>query len=65
MLANAGDTRNMGLIPGSGRSPEEGHSNPLHYSCLGNSMDEGPWQATVHGVTKESDILNSNNSKLS
>ena len=41
-----------GLIPGMGRSPEEGNGNPLHYSCLENSMDGGAWWATVHGVTK-------------
>ena len=50
--ANAGD---LGLIPGLGRSPEEGNDNPLEYSCLGNSMDRGAWQATVHRVAKESD----------
>ena len=42
----------MGLIPGLGRSPEVGNSNPLQYSCLGNPMDRGVWWATVHGVTK-------------
>ena len=42
---NAGDP---GLIPGSGRSPGEGNSNPLQYSCLGNSMDKRAWPATVH-----------------
>ena len=46
---NAGD---LGLIPGSGRSPGEGNGNPLQYSCLENPMDGGGWQATVHGVTK-------------
>ena len=56
MLANAGDTRDMGVIPGSGRSPEEGHSNPLRYSCLGNPMDRGDWQATVQSIAKESDM---------
>ena len=40
---NAGD---MGLIPGSGRSPGEGNGNPLQYSCLENSMDRGAWWAT-------------------
>ena len=50
--ANAGDSRNMGLIPGSGRSPGVGNGNPLQYSCLENSMDRGSWRATVHGVTK-------------
>ena len=50
--ANEGD---LGSIPGSGKSPGEGNGNPLHYSCMGNPMDRGAWQATVHGVTKESD----------
>ena len=49
--ANAGD---MGSIPGSGRSTEEENSNSLHYTYLGNPMDKGAWQATVHGITKES-----------
>ena len=48
-LANAGD---MGLIPGSGRFPGEGNSNPFLYSCLGNPMDRGAWQASVHGEAK-------------
>ena len=43
-------------IPGSERSPGEGNANPLHYSCLGNPMDRGLWQATVHGIAKKSDI---------
>ena len=47
---NAGDTGNVGLVPGLGRSPEGGNGNPLQYSCLENSMDRGAWQATVHGV---------------
>ena len=50
--ANAGDLRDVGSIPGSGRSPGEGHRNPLQYSCLGNPMDRGAWQATVHRVAK-------------
>ena len=54
--ANAGDFRDMGLIPGSRRSPGAGIGNPLHYSCLENSVDRGAWQATVHRVTEESDI---------
>ena len=53
--ASAGDTKDVGSIPGSGRSPEKGNSSPLQYSCLGNPIDRGAWQATVHGVTKESD----------
>ena len=44
--ANAGDLRGTALIPGSGRSPGGGHSNPLQYSCLQNPMDRGAWQAT-------------------
>ena len=44
---NAGDT---GLIPGSGRYPEEGNGYPLQYSCLENSMDRGAWRATIPGV---------------
>ena len=51
--ANAGDA---GLIPGSGRSPGGGNSNPLLYSCLGSPMYIGAWWATAHGVTKESDM---------
>ena len=39
----------VGLIPGLGRSPGEGNGNPLQYSCLGNPMDRGAWQATVTG----------------
>ena len=46
---NAGD---LGLIPGLGRSPGEGHGNPLQCSCLENPMDRGAWWATVHGITK-------------
>ena len=41
-----------GFIPGLGRSPGEGHGNPLQYSCLENPMDRGAWWAIVHGVTK-------------
>ena len=50
--ANAGDIRDMGLIPGSGRSPRGGHGNPLQCSCLENPMDRGAWQAIIHGVTE-------------
>ena len=49
---NAGDLRVVGSIPGLGRSPGGGHSNPLQDSCLENSMDRGAWWATVHGVSK-------------
>ena len=44
----------LGSIPGSGRSPGGGNGNSLQYFCLGNPMDRGAWQATVHGVSKES-----------
>ena len=50
--ANAGDTGDVGLITGSGRSPVVGNGNPLQYSCLGNSMDRRVGRATVHGVAK-------------
>ena len=50
--ASACDVGDLGLIPGSGRSPGEGNGNPLQYSCLENPMDRGAWQATVHGVAK-------------
>ena len=46
---NAGD---LGSIPGLGRSPGERNGNPLQYSCLGNPMDRGVWQATVHWVAE-------------
>ena len=49
---SACDAGDLGLIPGSGRSPAEGIGNPLQYSCLENSMDRGAWQATVHGSLK-------------
>ena len=49
--AIAGD---VGSIPGLGRSPEGGSGNPLQYSCLENAIDRGAWQATDHGVAKES-----------
>ena len=52
LLANAGDIRDVGLIPGSGRSPGEGHGNLLQYSCLENPMDRGVSWAIVHRVTK-------------
>ena len=51
--ANVGD---VGSVPGLGRSPGEGNDFPLHYSCLENPMDRGAWWATVHGVTKESNM---------
>ena len=50
--ANAGDAKDMGSIPGSGRSSREGNGNPFQYSYLGNLMDRGAWQATDLEVTK-------------
>ena len=50
--ANARDTRDTGLILGSGRSPGGGNGNPFQDSCLGNPTDRGAWQATVHEVEK-------------
>ena len=49
---NAGDVRDKGLIPRSGRSPGEGHDNPLQYFCLQNPLDRGVWQAIVQNVAK-------------
>ena len=49
---NAEDVRDVGLIPGSGRSPGEGHGNPLQYSCLENPMDRAAWEAMAHKVTQ-------------
>ena len=57
--ASARNVGDLGLIPGSGRSPGEGNGNPLHYSCLKNSMDKGAWQATVHGIGKSQTQLSS------
>ena len=51
-IASAHNAGDPGLIPGLGKSPGGGYGNPLHYSCLQNPMDRGPWQATVHGVTE-------------
>ena len=49
---NAGDTGDLGSIPGSWRAPGEGNGNPPQYSCLGNPMDRGAWRATAHRVTE-------------
>jgi len=51
-ICKAGGTGDVGSIPGLGRSSEEGHGNPLHDSCLENTIHRGAWQAIVHGVTK-------------
>ena len=50
--SNAGDTGDLGSVPGLGKSPGEGNGNPLQYSCLGNPMDRGGLWAIVHGVTR-------------
>ena len=50
--ANAGDIRDVGSIPGLGRSPGGGHGNPFQYSHLENPMDRGAWRAMVHRVTE-------------
>ena len=55
LLAHAGDVRDAGSIPESGRFPAGGHGNPLQYSFLENAMDRGAWQATYHKGRKESD----------
>ena len=49
-LSDAGDTRDVGSIPGLGGSPGGGHGNPLQFSCLENPMDRGAWRAVVHRV---------------
>ena len=51
-LANAGDIRDAGLIPGLGRSPGGGNGSPLQYSYLENPMEKGVWWATVHSVAE-------------
>ena len=49
---STGDAGDVGLTPGSGRSPRGGNGNPLQYSCLENPMGRGAWQATVHSAAK-------------
>ena len=53
---SACNARDLGLIPGSRRSPGEGNGNPLQYSFLGNPMDRGAWWTTVHGVAESDKI---------
>ena len=50
--ANAGDVKDTGSVPGSGRFPRGGHGNPLQYSCLENPMNRGAWSAKVHKVAQ-------------
>ena len=51
--ANAGDIKDVGSIPGSGRFPGGEHGNPLQYSCLKNPMDRGAWQIVVHKIERD------------
>ena len=59
--ANAGDARDVGSIPGLGRSSGEGNGNPFQYSRLENPTDRGAWQVAVHGVTKSQTLLSTLN----
>ena len=61
--AKAGDAREGGSISGWGRSPGLGNGNLLQYSCLGNFMDRGAWQAIVHGVTKNQTQLSTHKTR--
>ena len=54
-LSASAEETDVGSISGWGRSPGVGSGTPLLYSCLGNPMDSGAWQATIHGDSKESD----------
>ena len=54
--ASASNARDLGLIPGLGRSPGDGNGNPLQYACLENPMDRGAWWAAVYGVAQELDM---------
>ena len=55
--ANAGDIRDVGLVPESGRCPAGRHDNTLQYPCLENPVDRGAWRATVHRVTQSGSRL--------
>ena len=61
--ANAGDSRDMDLVPGSGRSPGKGNGNPLQYSCPEKSMDRGAWRVAVHGVAQSQAQLSTQTAK--
>ena len=61
---NAGDGRDMGLIPGSGRPAGGGNDYLLQYSCLENSIDRGAWWATVHGATNSDTTEHNSNNKF-
>ena len=62
--ANAGDVKDAGSVPESGRSPGRGHGNPPQYSCLENAKDRGAWQATVYEVTRSRTQLSQEHFKL-
>ena len=55
LSTNTGDVGGTGLIPRSGRFPQEENGNPLQYVCLDNPTDRGTWRVTIHGGLKESD----------
>ena len=59
LLANEGDVRDSGSIPGLEKYPGAGHGNPVQYSCLENPMDRGAWRATIHRVTEHLDTTES------
>ena len=63
LLADAGDLRDTGLIPGLERYPGEGNGSPFRYSCLENSIDRGAWWATIHGVAKSRTWLSTHTKK--
>ena len=66
---NAGNTRNMGSTPGSGRSAGGENGNPPQFSCMENPMEKGAWQATIHSITKSwtrlSDRAHTHSTKIS
>ena len=61
--ANAGDAKDVGSLPGPGRSPGGGNGNPLQYSCLENPLDGGAWWAAVHGVAQSHTGLSTHSDK--
>ena len=65
LRANAGDIKDMGSIPGSGRSPAIGNGNPLQNSCLDNPVDSGAWPVTVYEVAKGQMRLSTHTTKIS
>ena len=63
LLGNVGDARDMGLIPGLGRSLGIGNGSPRQYSFMENSMDRGAWSATVHGVAHTTEHTSRHNTR--